>query len=130
MFLFKAFFKVFFKWLLFLFASTENPIKTARNGRCQSKGSSAEFCEKRSDISAEKAIGYFKQAIDEAEANLNRKIERLYEGVNQASPWQPDSVEDMNELRAEIAELKADIRHMRRSLCRNSDPSDENTCSS
>jgi hypothetical protein len=120
MLLLKALFKIVFKWLFLLFTSFDAPAETHRNGvprngtaRSASRGDST-------DIMAEKAISHFKEAVEEVEDNLNRRLEKLYTGAASLDDNSPDAPE-LNDLRAELAELKADIRSLKRMMASSTD---------
>jgi chromosome segregation ATPase len=114
MLLFKSLLKVFLKWLLTLFAAAEDRLEVPQNGNRNGAGKH-EDRESQPEILVNQALHHIKQAVDDFEDNLNRKAEKLSNLPPRYSRQDGHDTE-INDLHAELAELKADIRFLKRTL--------------
>lgn len=116
--LLKTLFKIVFKWFFRLLASLEGTLDTPpSNGRRSSYGAPAE---QRAEAAAERALHRVKHAVSDFEESLNRKAESLYSDNDiKGQDFFGQDTADINDLRAELAELKADIRSLKRAVVTN-----------
>lgn len=125
--LLKTLFKLVFKWLFRLVAAVEPPAEPPQNGYKRPTPERSANGDYRAEAAAENAVAHLRQAIDNFEDSLSRNGEYGTNGATTATAESEDE-EDINELRAELAELKADIRSLRRMLNQSSSasPHDDN----
>lgn len=105
--LFKVLFKIVMKGLLALFMATDNTIAPSSNGKYSSTPNRPE------DDVVDKTMHRIQQAVHDVEEGLDRKLEKFCEHQTVAGQDQHGALE-LNDLRAELAELKADIRSLKR----------------
>lgn len=114
--LIKALLKLVFKWLFKLLSAVEDVGETGRNGRIRDAAPSRNGWDRRAETAAENALYQMKQAISNFEESLNRSAERISDMIDDTNEETVANISDMNDLRAELAELRADIRSMKRMM--------------
>lgn len=110
MFVVTRLFRILLKWLYTaLIAGKQSKVNVdvAMNGRGRAASGSEDM--------ADRAYSHLKQALEELEDSIDRKASQTGRGTATATASEvAEEIQDINELRAELAELKADIRALRR----------------
>ncbi len=120
--LFKLLFKIVAKWLIYLTRSVEEGMAVSDNGKAHRNGKSPGLQYMRFETLADNALGHITQVVSKVERRLDQKLNNE-PGISSAGV----AVEpEVNELYAEVAELKAEVRRLRRLIETNLDIDDGN----